>query len=405
MSDPEREPGDTQGEGVGRGEFLKRAAILGVSASAVGGLLAGPALGAGKKPSAPAKRAGSVHDRLNRISHWDLNVSNLERSRAWYEAVTPLRVVAETSAEQAFPSLGIRKGSFNGYMMRDRTQPVGFPMIHLVEWKTPKPVGRPYRSHGHVGHYRIVPQVSDIAAARRAVLARGSKPFQPTTDLMYAFSPGGEFPYKVFGVHDPDGITLEFSGAAGAPITPNVIGHNSADVDRYLSFYTDDLGLDFVTALQTPSPAPNVYSPGGGMTEADGCLFRVRGSSPVMLDWLEWSDSRTNSTPYQRPTNLGIMRCSIEVDDVAAAFTVLRRSPWAKRRRIILGPPEEWNLGPQLGTRTVLNFTDPEGVGFQFIQQPPMSPAKLHPWGVDSFPTSPAPVNPKRPIKPKRPKR
>ena len=61
-----------------------------------------------------ADRASGLHDRLNRISHWDVNVTDLERSRAWYEATTTLRVVARTKASQRFPSFGLASGSFTG---------------------------------------------------------------------------------------------------------------------------------------------------------------------------------------------------------------------------------------------------------------------------------------------------
>src|SRR5216683_5540318 len=43
-----------------------------------------------------ANHIGGLHDRLNRISHWDVNVTDLGRSRSWYEATTTLRVVAQT---------------------------------------------------------------------------------------------------------------------------------------------------------------------------------------------------------------------------------------------------------------------------------------------------------------------
>jgi len=103
-----------------------------------------------------ADRAGGLHDRLNRISHWDVNVTDLERSRAWYEATTTLRVVARTKASQSFPSFGIESGSFKGYLLKDATLPYGVPMIHLVQWENPAPVGTPYRSQANVGWYRIV---------------------------------------------------------------------------------------------------------------------------------------------------------------------------------------------------------------------------------------------------------
>jgi catechol 2,3-dioxygenase-like lactoylglutathione lyase family enzyme len=333
-----------------------------------------------------------LHDRLNRISHWDVNVSNLERSRQWYESTTPLRVIAQTSADQEFPSLGI-SGRFEGLMLKDKNLPNGSPMIHLVEWKDPKPVGTPYESQGNVGWYRIVPVVEDIEQTRQMVIDQGSEPFAPTTAAMVNINPAApDMDYRVFAVHDPDGITVEFGdkitmGPTASPQTPAVVAHNTSDVDKYISFYLDTLGLDFLQGSQTKGPVPNVYSPIGGETEFDGAFFGIRGGGTVFFDWLEWSDSRELSTPYDHPNHLGIMRCVIEVDDIDAAHEVLKNSPWSATHNIVLGPPEEWNYGDQWGVRKVLNFTDPEGVGFQLVQQMSSPLAGLHPYGYDSFPT------------------
>ncbi len=125
----------------------------------------------------------------------------------------------------------------------------------------------------------------------------------------------------------------------------------------------------------------------------------VRGNNRVFFDWLEWEDSRRFPTPYTEPNHRGPIRGVIEVDDVASCYEILRRSPWAQQHRIILGPPEEWNLGRQFGTRIVLNFLDPEGVQFQLMQQGnrsvfgqgknwPDGASGLHgPSGVDLFPS------------------
>src|SRR5713101_6280006 len=76
-----------------------------------------------RRPSSYAqanrKAARGLHDRLNRISHFDVNVSNLERSRARYEATTPLRAFSKTVCHQAFPSLGISRGRFEGYLLKN----------------------------------------------------------------------------------------------------------------------------------------------------------------------------------------------------------------------------------------------------------------------------------------------
>ena len=190
-----------------------------------------------------ANRADGLHDRLNRISHWDVNVTDLERSRSWYEATTTLRVVARTKALQSFPSFGIGSGSFTGYLLKDANLPRGVPMIHLVEWQNPTPVGMPYRSQANVGWYRICPIVEDIEAARGAVIAQGSEPFATTTRAKVSFNPGSrEVDYRVFTVHDPDGVAVEFvdkvvMGPSAFPQVPATVAHNTADVEKYFPFY------------------------------------------------------------------------------------------------------------------------------------------------------------------------
>ncbi len=322
----------------------------------------------------------SLHDRLNRILHFDVNVTDLERSRAWYEAVSPLRVVSETRCDQVFPSLGLASGAFRGYLMRDATQVGEYPMIHLVQWLDPAPAGRPYEHHSQVGWYRIVSVATDIHAVRAAVQAAGSEPIAETTDRQQQFHAGVPAErYRVFAARDPDGIAVEFSAADARPArTPIVVAHNTADAERFLPFYTHTLGLEFMQGLQVPGPMPNVYSPGGGTTQHDGALMALRGDRRVMFDWLQWAP-RVPGTAYAEPSHVGIMRCALEVDDLRASYAALAGSEWHRSGQITVHEPETWDLGPA-GELEVVTFTDPEGVGFQLVQQPPWPNATL-----DSF--------------------
>ncbi|GME41760.1 uncharacterized protein NECHADRAFT_87870 [Neofusicoccum parvum] len=331
----------------------------------------------------PSKRG--LHDRLNRVSHWDVNVTDLERSKAWYEATTALRVVAPTYASQDFPGLGIQGGSFKGYMMRDATQAVGSPMIHLVQWTTPHPVGKPYLSHTNVGWFRIVPVAKSGDEARKTVVAQGSEPFTPTTNAAVCLSPSlPELDYRVFTVHDPDGISVEFSGKDIQPnftaVVPYTVAHNTANVDKHIPFYLNVLGLDFLAAVQSQSKIPNVYSPGGGLTGLSGAFFGIRGNASYVFDWLQWNESHENPTPYDEPNHVGIIRCAIEVDDIYAAHATLDELSRSPEYHFIVAKPETWDFGSDFGVRKVLNFQDPEGVGFQLIEQPKLQPS-LHPWG------------------------
>jgi catechol 2,3-dioxygenase-like lactoylglutathione lyase family enzyme len=334
-----------------------------------------------------ADQAVGLHDRLNRILHWDVNVTDLERSRSWYEATTTLRVVARTKASQTFPGFGIEAGSFKGYVLKDANLPRGVPMIHLVQWESPAPVGTPYRSQANVGWYRICPIVENIEAARTVVIAQGSEPFFPTTRAKVSFNPGSRaIDYRVFTVHDPDGVAVEFvdrvaMGPGAFPQVPMTVAHNTADVDRYFPFYHELLGLDFLQAAQTQGKVPNVYAPGGGESGFTGAFFGIRGNGLVMFDWLQWIESPELATPYAEPNHVGIVRCAIEVDNLDSAYEILGQSRWAQEYPILMGGIEEWDFGPQFGVRRVLNFKDPEGVAFQLVEQPLSRLSALHPYG------------------------
>lgn len=337
---------------------------------------------------ASAKKTG-LHDRINRISHWDVNVTNLERSRAWYEATTKLRVIARTTASQSFSGLGVTNGNFEGLMMKDTSMPKGSPMIHLVEWKKPCPVGTPYLSHTNVGWYRIVPSVENIEETRQKVIQLGSEPFTATTKTHIRLGPSlPEIDYRVFTVHDPDGIAVEFvddvthstgCGGSTSPQTPTTVAHNTARFEESLPFYRDVLGLDMLSPVQTPGQIPNVYSPGGGTTGFTGAFWGVRGALAVFLDWLQWTQSSQHPTPYKDCNHVGIIRCVFEVDDVDAAYDAAKEQ--SQKHGFAISEPEVWDFGPEFGERKLVNMQDPEGVAFQLIQQPRLHDAALHPYG------------------------
>ena len=345
--------------------------------------------------------SSTIHPHLNRFSHWDVNVENLERAREWYEATTNMRVVAETNADQPFPSLDIPRGRFKGYMLRDIGNAPPYPMIHLVEWQTPKTEGTVYPTASNVGWCRIAHNVANTAEARARVVGKGSEPFFPTgTHTNPPFHPlGPPIYYDAFCVRDPDGIIHQFFGADSADKTsalgastrsPMVVNFNTADIDRNAPFFGGLLGLDASVVLQTSGPWQNIYDERGGEVQFEGLFWTPRGDDRVAFDWLTFPETRTTySTPYHKHNNRGIIRSAIEVDDIGACYNILKDSGWNKDMRIVLGPPEEWNLGSQIGTRAVLNFKSPEGVYFQLVQQPtppigknyPNAEEILHPYG------------------------
>ncbi len=352
----------------------------------------------------PAPRqARGLRDRINLISHFDVNVTDAERSREFYERTMPLLATARIEARQDFPSLGITDGELVGYRLENKTQMGAFPAIHLIEWRNPRPVGTPYAHHANVGWYRIVPGVADIHRARERAEEAGARPFQPTSDLRNEMTGPGRpsSPYQVFTAPDPDGVAIEwiYDWRGGQERTDRealdpsrhlahlrtdvdrlmTVANNTRDVDRNLSFYTDILGLDFFAAMETPRPVPNIYSAGGGETHCDGGLFFTRGDRRFFIDWLQWSETGDLGEAYAEPNHLGIIRCTLEVDDLDECHRILSEATHHGEPVGGLTAPEEWDLGPDLGVRRVVNFTDPDGTGFQLMEQRPTG-ARLHPW-------------------------
>jgi len=339
---------------------------------------------------------------LNRVSHVVVNVSDLDRAVEFYEATLPVRRVRRINGPaQAYAGLGIQRGQCRGWVLENKKDigPPGdiiaeFPArrIYLIEWLTPAPVGTPYLEANHVGIYRQNVLVSNLNEAYQNVLDNGGRPYGEPSKIV--LTPEG-YGLTVFGFRDPDGNTLEMVGAETAPgdaIYPGMMHHcnlNVRDLARSFNFYRDVIGLDMTVYLAPAEMQPvtngslgnllrnpdgSIYT-GNGMQFA-ATLFGLRGDSRSPLDVLQWHTPRPFGEPYRTPTNLGIVRIAIEVDEINAA-----------RDRLVLcgltnvGPVEKWDMG-DLGRRRVVIFRDPDGIMLELTQQlsiptehPPPSPS------------------------------
>ena len=94
-----------------RRDFLRRSAVAGAGVAGAGmGIGGATALAGPKRPKGAA--ATTLRDRINRIAYVVINVTDLERSRTFYESVTSLKVATRTQAPlQPFRGLGIRVAS------------------------------------------------------------------------------------------------------------------------------------------------------------------------------------------------------------------------------------------------------------------------------------------------------
>jgi glyoxylase I family protein len=138
--------------------------------------------------------------------HVNVNCSNLEHSREWYERVLGLEVRG-TSAPG--PVAGEAFG-FEGHCEYEAAflfaKSGGFA-VDLLEWKSPKPVGTPYSSANHLGIYRMAFLVPDAKAGYEELRRQGVECPEPVFLDM-----GPDIPvdgvWAVF-FNDPDGTCLE----------------------------------------------------------------------------------------------------------------------------------------------------------------------------------------------------
>jgi catechol 2,3-dioxygenase-like lactoylglutathione lyase family enzyme len=364
--------------GLRRTDFLKRAAVAGAGMSAAGALLAterAAAVDIAFPPGETPTPERGLRAHINRFSHLVINVSDLERAREFYEATFPVTVTARTNGPpQAFRSLGIKRGQFDGYMLNDASE---FPSraIHIVEWKSPRPVGTPYGEANHNGFYRTAALTPDIQARHQAVIAAGSTPYGPPSPI--PVGPAGATA-TAFGFPDPDGSTLEWIAvAAGAPERLSHQNANARDLRKSFPFYQRVVGLDHNIRPFSPEPFDQtlgslgraIRNPDGtlyeGLVDFDAPFFSYRADGRNPIDLLQWELPGVFGRPYPVPNHLGIIRLAFEVDDIEAAYHKLRKA-WHR----VAGPPEAWDMG-EFGTRKVVIFEDPDGIMLELIERPP----------------------------------
>lgn len=354
-----------------RDDFLKRAAVLGIGAGGALALLAGADAASGAQftevPGGPRRPHRGLRSHVNRFSHLTINVSDLDRAREFYEATLPLTVIGRTNGSaQPYPSLGIKRGRFDGYMLGDG-QAYPSRAIHIVEWKDPKPVGVPYETFVHVGIYRTSFLTPDIQASYQQVLAAGGVPWGPPSNIVITPDGGGVLS---FGFTDPDGTTLQY--LEDPSITEAVTYHeniNCRSMRRSFPFYQDVLGLDYIFRRVAREPqAATVGALGQGVTGQvyfDAPFFGLRADQRNPVDLLEWSIPKPVGKPYRSPLNLGMIRLALEVDAIEPARDHLLHLGLKGVSRI-----EEWDMG-DFGARKVVIFRDPDGVYLELIERPP----------------------------------
>lgn len=145
----------------------------------------------------------------NRFFHVNINVTDLERSIAFYrlfgfEVVFRQELDPETS-ERTAPAFA-RERNVEYALVRIGDDPRA-TCLDLVQWKTRPTEGRPYELSNNAGMYRILVHVED-AEAPLAALAEG---VTPMGEVIRATAVPGQPAATMFCVKDRDGTVVEIA--------------------------------------------------------------------------------------------------------------------------------------------------------------------------------------------------
>src|SRR5262245_46796834 len=150
------------------------------------------------------------------VVHVNVNCSDLARSLAFYRDRVGLTPLTHTNP---LPQPGAGFGlpgrvQWDAHLLHDERGQAG-PAVDLLEWKSPRPVGRPHAEANALGMFRLCVSVPDLDAMHARLVAAGvpclSAPSRVPID------PARGLDVRFFCARDPDGTTLEFLEAPGAP--------------------------------------------------------------------------------------------------------------------------------------------------------------------------------------------
>lgn len=145
---------------------------------------------------------------LNRIYHININVTDLDRSIAFYELLGFKVLIKfgldEETTRDTCAAFGAEPNELRAAFIRLGDDP-NAPCIDLVEWITQPPKGQPYADANNAGMYRMAFHVDDPEAVLAELERLGIPLMGP---VGYGNPPGGGRS-TVFAFRDPDGTVLE----------------------------------------------------------------------------------------------------------------------------------------------------------------------------------------------------
>jgi glyoxylase I family protein len=293
-----------------------------------------------------------------RLFHVNVNCSDLERSRRFYNDGLGLQVGAHTAPAVAQPgeAFGLERARWDASILLG---PRGYEggAIDLLQWVEPAPSGAPPARLLETGFQRIGLRVPDLDGATAAVGRFGgevwSEPFS------HARPGGGEIRLVLAG--DPDGTAIEL--IEGGPPALSFVAVTCADLDRSRDFYRS-LGFREVACYPSENPDGSHLRIDGPVA-MDEIVLAAPGGGDVLVMLVGFRNPRCEQSAPRAANTLGMWRCAFLLADLDAAVRAL-----ARHRIEMISAPVSLAMGPGLPSLRFVCFRGPDDEVIELIQQP-----------------------------------
>src|SRR5581483_679220 len=300
--------------------------------------------------------------------HVNVNCSDLARSRRFYQDGVGLVASAHTRPEKPQPGAGFGIAGdalWDAWVLDDPRGMGASASLDLLEWRIPRPIGKPPGAAPALGIHRVGYAVPSLDAALSRMASAGG------TSLPAGSVVRGGASRRFAWVFDPGGTVVEVvedPGCAQA-VEARHVAVVCSDLERAVAWYGDVLGLE-VSERERAARGPGASYGRSGDAAWDAALLRVpHRPAQYALRLEHWRTPAAAARVPAVANQLGPFRVAFLVDDVHAWHADLER-----RGVRATGPPVWLEMGPEIPIDGLwaLFFPDPDGACVELIQTPPV---------------------------------
>ena len=294
----------------------------------------------------------------SRIFHVNSNCIDLDRSLTFYRDLLGLKQNTHPipSFLQRGDAFGLEQVMWDAWMLQSDVGNEGLA-LDLLEWKVPKPAGRPPVHINETGFHHLTFAVPDLPACVARLRDAGVTIVGGPIDMDL----GNGSSIAMAMVNDPDGVPLQLIGGRDTRIS-HVVG-NTRDLDAAVAYYRDVMGLDVLRTGGAVRQSGALY----GLdieVECRSAMMRDRGSK-FMVELVEWLDPLpAPGTDRVRAANdVGLFRMAFSTTDCHGDEAVVRAAG-----SVPFAPTGTLSVGDHLPLLYVLFWPGPNGECLELIQ-------------------------------------